>query len=82
MIDMLLQDVQNYCATFWSVTDPETGTKSIPRSSFLLYGQDIKFYTDTHTNLEHANNPFTPGDRVIKPDDDNPIYGKKESRER
>ncbi len=30
--------------------------------------QDIKLYTYKHTNLEYPENPFTPGDYVIKPD--------------
>ncbi|SDD24622.1 hypothetical protein SAMN05192552_101646 [Natrinema hispanicum] len=34
--------------------------------------QDIKLYTYKHTNLEDAENPFTPGDYVIKPDYDDP----------
>ncbi len=34
--------------------------------------QDIKLYTYKHTNLEYAENPFTPGDYVIKPDYDDP----------
>lgn len=34
--------------------------------------QSIKLYTYKHTNLEFAENPFTPGDYVIKPDYDDP----------
>lgn len=34
--------------------------------------QDIKLYTYKHTNLEFAENPFTPGDYVIKPDYNDP----------
>ncbi len=34
--------------------------------------QDIKLYTYKHTNLEYAENPFTAGDYVIKPDYDDP----------
>jgi hypothetical protein len=30
--------------------------------------QNIKLYTYKHTNLEFAENPFTPGDYIIKPD--------------
>ncbi|NGM67988.1 hypothetical protein G6M89_02985 [Natronolimnobius sp. AArcel1] len=34
--------------------------------------QNIKLYTYKHTNLEYPENPFTPGDYVIKPDYDDP----------
>jgi hypothetical protein len=34
--------------------------------------QDIKLYTYKHTNLDHAEHPFVPGDYVIKPDYDDP----------
>lgn len=34
--------------------------------------QDIQLYTYKHTNLEYAENPFTPGDYVIKPDYEDP----------
>jgi len=34
--------------------------------------QNIKLYTYKHTNLEHAEQPFTAGDYVIKPDYDDP----------
>lgn len=34
--------------------------------------QDIKLYTYKHTNLAFADNPFAPGDYVIKPDYDDP----------
>jgi hypothetical protein len=34
--------------------------------------QDIKLYTYKHTNLKFAENPFTPGDYVIKPDYEDP----------
>lgn len=34
--------------------------------------QDIKLYTYKHTNLEHAKEPFSLGDYVIKPDYDDP----------
>jgi len=34
--------------------------------------QEIKLYTYKHTNLEYAENPFTPGDYVIKSDYDDP----------
>ena len=34
--------------------------------------QDVKLYTYKHTSLDFAENPFTPGDYVIKPDYDDP----------
>ncbi|WP_135304896.1 hypothetical protein [Haloarcula amylovorans] len=34
--------------------------------------QDIKLYAYKHTNLQHAERPFTPGDYVIKPDYSDP----------
>jgi hypothetical protein len=34
--------------------------------------QTIRLYTYKHTNLEHAERPFTQGDYVIKPDYDDP----------
>ncbi len=34
--------------------------------------QEIKLYTYKHANLEFAENPFTPGDYVIKPDYEDP----------
>lgn len=34
--------------------------------------QDIKLYDYKHTNLQVAKNPFVPGDRVIKPDHEEP----------
>jgi hypothetical protein len=34
--------------------------------------QAVRLYTYKHTNLEHAERPFTPGDYVIKPDHDDP----------
>ncbi|GAB6878148.1 hypothetical protein JCM17823_04220 [Halorubrum gandharaense] len=34
--------------------------------------QEIGLYTYKHTNLEYADNPFVPGDYVIKPDYEDP----------
>ena len=34
--------------------------------------QDLKLYTYKHTNLEYPENPFTPGDYVIKPNYEDP----------
>ena len=34
--------------------------------------QDLKLYTYKHKNLEYADNPFAPGDYVIKPDYEDP----------
>ncbi|WP_435101210.1 hypothetical protein [Halarchaeum sp. P4] len=34
--------------------------------------QQISLYTYKHTNLKHAENPFTPGDYVLKVDHDDP----------
>jgi hypothetical protein len=37
--------------------------------------QDVRLYTYKHTNLERAEQPFTVGDYVIKPDYDDPDLG-------
>ncbi|WP_256295969.1 hypothetical protein [Haloarchaeobius salinus] len=48
--------------------------RTIPPAKLASYcdDQNIRLYTYKHTNLEHAEQPFTPGDYVIKPDYDDP----------
>jgi hypothetical protein len=50
-----------------SIKDQATGA-----ISSYCDDQGIKLYTYKHTNLEFAENPFTPGDRVVKASHNDP----------
>ena len=57
-----------------SLDDGPGNWREIHPAKFASYcdDQDIQLYSYKHTNLKFAENPFTPGDYVIKPDYDDP----------
>jgi hypothetical protein len=68
-------DGEAVCVAFPSSLDDGPGDwRDIDPALLSSYcdDQDIKLYTYKHTNLEFAENPFTPGDRVVKASHDDP----------
>ncbi|WP_323172202.1 hypothetical protein [Natrialba sp. PRR66] len=68
-------DGEAVCVAFPNSLDDGPGNwREIHPAKLASYcdDQNIKLYTYKHTNLEYPDNPFTPGDYVIKPDYDDP----------